>query len=143
MLSVENKPPAFNNLMSKETLHIYIFVQVTLTLNRWPWLNARIIKPKHYDWQLFQHLCSKIDFLLPWPWTWPNDLSTQTWPRYGSDLLTYQNEVNRSIGLKGISQKEKKISFWLPWPWTWSHDLGIQNWPRYCSDLLTYQIWGQ
>ena len=30
MLSVENKPPAFNNLMSKETLHIYIF-QVTLT----------------------------------------------------------------------------------------------------------------
>ena len=34
MLSVENKPPAFNNLMSKETLHMYIFVQVTLTWNR-------------------------------------------------------------------------------------------------------------
>ena len=34
MLSVENKPPAFNNLMSKETLHVYIFVQMTLTLNR-------------------------------------------------------------------------------------------------------------
>ena len=26
MLSVENKPPVFNNLMSKETLHMYIFV---------------------------------------------------------------------------------------------------------------------
>ena len=44
MLSAENKPPAFNNFMSKETLHMYIFVQVTLTLNRWPWLSARIIK---------------------------------------------------------------------------------------------------
>ena len=30
MLSVEKKPPAFNNLMSKEALHMYIFVQVTL-----------------------------------------------------------------------------------------------------------------
>ena len=30
MLSYENKPPAFNSLMSKETLHMYIFVQVTL-----------------------------------------------------------------------------------------------------------------
>ena len=41
MLSVENKLPTFNNSMSKETLHMYIFVQMTLTLNRWPWLNAR------------------------------------------------------------------------------------------------------
>ena len=34
VLSVENKLPTFNNLMSKETPHMYIFVQVTLTLNR-------------------------------------------------------------------------------------------------------------
>ena len=33
MLSVENKPPAFNNLISKETLHVYIFVDpMTLVL---------------------------------------------------------------------------------------------------------------
>ena len=31
MLSVENKLPAFDNLMSKETAYLY-FVQVTLTL---------------------------------------------------------------------------------------------------------------
>ena len=34
MLSAENKPSTFNNLISKETLHMYIFVQVTFTLNR-------------------------------------------------------------------------------------------------------------
>ena len=41
MLSIENKPPTFNNLMSKETLYMYVFCpgdldleQVTLAKNK-------------------------------------------------------------------------------------------------------------
>ena len=26
----------------------------------------------------------------PWPWPWSNDLDTQTWPRYGQDVPSYQ-----------------------------------------------------
>ena len=61
MLSVENKQPTFNNLMSKETLYTYISVQVTLTLNMWPWLNARKIKPSHHNWWLFLYV-KKLTF---------------------------------------------------------------------------------
>ena len=25
-----------------------------------------------------------------WPWPWPNNLGTQTWPRYGQDVTSYQ-----------------------------------------------------
>ena len=39
IFSVENKPPALNSLMSKETLHIHVyFCSSDLGLNRWPWL---------------------------------------------------------------------------------------------------------
>ena len=136
MLSVENKLPAFNSLMSKKTLYVYFcsgnldLEQVTLILNKWPWLNVRKIKPSHKLW-LFQPLCSKFDFLHSWPRTWLNDLSTQSWPRYGSTLLTYQKWGQLVNWFKRYQLERKNILvFWLPWP-------------RYCSDLLTYQIWGQ
>ena len=112
-----------------------IFVPVTLTLNRWPRLNARKIKPSHYSWWLFQALCSKSDLLLPWPWTWPHDLGTQTW----SQVVWWPTTVPniRSIYLKSQSQRENS----LPLPWTWPYDLITQIWPRYFSDQLTNQIW--
>ena len=28
----------------------------------------------------------KYDILFIWPWNWPNDIGTQTWPRYGQDV---------------------------------------------------------
>ena len=32
----------------------------------------------------------KLSFFLIWPWPWPNDLYTQTWPRYDQDVPAYQ-----------------------------------------------------
>ena len=36
---------------------------------------------------------AKLVFFMRWSWPWPNDLGTQTWPRYGQDLPPFQNEV--------------------------------------------------
>ena len=33
---------------------------------------------------------AKLPFSMRWSWPWPNDLDTQTWPRYGQDVTPYQ-----------------------------------------------------
>ena len=39
---------------------------------------------------------------MSWPWPWPCDLGIYTWPKYCSNLPTYQNEVNTSVSSKVI-----------------------------------------
>ena len=49
----------------------------------WPWYDLNLI----YDIDL-RH--AKLSFSIRWPWSLPSDLDTQTWPRYGPDVLSYQ-----------------------------------------------------
>ena len=65
MLSVENKLPTFNNLMSKEILHMYIFVHVTLDLEQV--ILAKCKENQTLSLQLMTF--ATFGFLLPWPRT--------------------------------------------------------------------------
>ena len=65
MPSVENKPPAFNNLVSQETACAY-FVHVTLTLNGWHWPRTGDLGymqgPSYYNWWLFNLYIQNLTF---------------------------------------------------------------------------------
>ena len=55
---------------------------VWLWLHLWPWPQTSQTK---LNW------CpSRKAFSMRWPWTWPNDLDTQIWPRYCQDVTPYQ-----------------------------------------------------
>ena len=64
-----------------------------LDLDVWPWpwyvtlaslMACRSIQRNNKLKQVNNH------FFCTWPWPWPNDLDTQTWPRYGQDVPPYQ-----------------------------------------------------
>ena len=62
---------------------------------KWPWhwkdlnlvydLDLRQVKLSSTDVHI-----AKLAFSMRWPWPLPNDLDSQTWPRYGQDVRQYQ-----------------------------------------------------
>ena len=60
---------------------------MTLSL-RWPWPWWTYEYHNFIITKEFGVLQSENLILLIWPW--PNDLDTQTWPRYGQDVLPYK-----------------------------------------------------
>ena len=57
---------------------------LTLTLIwPWPWcVTCSHTQESRVEISHFITFCT-----WPWPWAWPNDVDTQTWPRYGHDIF--------------------------------------------------------
>ena len=88
-----------------------------LTLE-WPWhgMTLTFVWPWCHLWPWPQtsqnelNWCpgSKISIFHEMTLPWPNDLDTQTWPRYCQDVTPYQNEVSVSTALKVIARTDRQ-----------------------------------
>ena len=82
---------AFYTRMSfsrRPTCRLPIGSQV-LTIWLWNDLDLSMTLPSFMT--LTSYPGTKLTFSIRWLWTWPSDLDTQIWPRYGQDVTPHQN----------------------------------------------------
>ena len=76
-----------------------------------------------------------------WLWPLPNDLDTQTWPRYGQDVTPYQKwsfYVN-SFKVKAQTDRHTDMMKKLPLPHTWEVKIK-STWKVHLKTKSTWKV---
>ena len=102
--------------------------------NLWPW-------PQTSQNELNWCPGSQISISTVWPWPWPNEIDTQTWPRYCQDVPPHQKwsfYVNwfksYSPNRQTHSQTDTHTTKTLPLPLT--REVTIWIWCQNCNTIL-------